>query len=90
MAYASTEIGKFRGQVGSLVNALRDIDAALAIVEDQGATDAERQAFFQAEFGVDSNNTDITWAQFAQGVLAVRAMQTAYETNKLSLAKLLT
>lgn len=89
MAYPSTEVDKFRAQVQRTVENMRDIDPLLAIVEDHGTTDAERQAFFQDEFGADSNNTDLTWAQFAAGIVALRAMRTAWATNKYAIAKLL-
>lgn len=89
MAYPSTEIDRFRSRVQQTVDNMRDIDALLAIVEDHGATDAERQAFFQAEFGADSNNPDITWAQFGAAIIALRAIRTAWTTNKHAIAKLL-
>lgn len=89
MAYPSTEIDRFRGRVQQTVDNMRDIDALLAIVEDHGAPDAERQAFFQAEFGTDSNNPDITWAQFGAAIIALRAIRTAWTTNKYAIAKLL-
>lgn len=89
MAYPSTEVNRFRTEATAFVNELRQIDAVLAIVEDHGVDDAARQAFFQAEFGVDANNPDITWAEFAAGVQALRAIRTAWGTNKLAIAKLL-
>lgn len=89
MANPNTEVERFRTQVTQFVDNLRDIDALLAIVEDHGATDAERQAFFEGQFGVDKNFPDLTWATFAQGVIALRAIQTARNTNKIALAKLL-
>lgn len=88
MAYPSTEIDRFRTQVARTVENMRDIDALLAVVEDHGATDTARQAFFEAEFG-GTNNPDITWAEFAAGILALRAMRTAWATNKYAIAKLL-
>lgn len=86
MAHPTTEVNRFRMAVTELVDDLRDLDAILAIVEDHGATDAERQAFFASVFGQES---DITWAEFAQGVMALRGIRTARDTNKLALAKLL-
>lgn len=89
MAYPSTEINDFRAQVERLVDSLRRINAVIAIVEDQGADDAARQAFFSGEFGEGTNNPDITFAEFGQGVAAARNIRTAWEANKLALAKLL-
>ena len=89
MAYPSTEIDRFRQQVARTVENMRDIDALLAVVEDHGSTDAERQAFFAAEFGEGTNNSDITWAQFAPRILALRAIRTSWGTNKFAIAKLL-
>lgn len=86
MAYPSTEVNRFRQDVTRLIDNLRDIDAILAAVEDHGTTDAERQAFFSTVFGADS---DITWTTFAQGVVALRALKTARDANKIALAKLL-
>jgi hypothetical protein len=89
MAYPDTEVNRFRLQVGRTIEAIRDIDPLLAIVEDHGATDQERQAFFAEQFGEGTNNSDITWAQFAAGILALRAIRTAWGTNKFAIAKLL-
>lgn len=89
MAFSSTEVGRFRDRATDFINALREIDEVLSIVEDHGANDADRQTFFQAEFGANSNNPDLTWATFAQGVTALRAIRTARDANKLALAKLL-
>lgn len=46
--------------MGRTIEAIRDIDPLLAIVEDHGATDAERQAFFATQFGEGTNNSDIS------------------------------
>lgn len=89
MAVPSTEVDRFRNQVLAAVNAMRGIDALLAVIEDHGADDAARSAFFDQEFGVDSNNPDITFAEFAAGLTALRAMRTAWGTNKYAVAKLL-
>lgn len=89
MAQPSTEILRFRAAATTFINDLRDIDSILAIVEDHGANDTERQTFFQAEFGEASNNADLTWTTFAAGVTALRAIRTARDANKLALAKLL-
>lgn len=89
MAYPDTEVNRFRAQVGKTIEAIRDIDPLLAIVEDHGATDAERQAFFATQFGEGTSNADITWAQFAAGILALRAIRTAWATNKGAIVKLL-
>jgi hypothetical protein len=86
MAHPTTEANRFRQKVTAFVDNLREIDAILAIVEDHGSNDTERQAFFTDVFGQES---DITWATFAQGVVALRALKTARDTNKLALAKLL-
>ena len=87
MAYPTTEAARFRERVTQLTNQMRTIDAILATVEDHGADDTARQTFFDDVFGVDS---DITWNEFASGVVALRNMRTAWNTNKLAIAKLLT
>ena len=89
MAYPSTEIDRFRGTVQQTVDNMRRIDALLAIVEDHGADDAARQAFFQAEFGAESNNPDLTWAEFGKAIIALREIRTAWNSNKYAIAKLL-
>lgn len=86
MAQPSTEVNNFRGRVNGLMQSLRDLDEILAIVEDQGADDAARRTFFESVFAAEY---DITWNQFAAGVVALRAMRTARDTNKLAIAKLL-
>lgn len=89
MAIAANEINRFRSRVGDVVDSLRDIDSTLATIEDFGANDAERQAFFQSSFGGATDNPDIDWATFAQGIVALRAMRTAWNTNKLAIVKLI-
>lgn len=89
MATPSTEVVRFRDAATKFIEDMRDIDRVLAIVEDHGADDAARQAFFTAEFGVGTNNPDLTWATFANGVIALRAIRTARDAQKLALAKLL-
>lgn len=89
MAVAATEIVRFRDAATKFIDDLRDIDRVLAIVEDHGVDDAARQAFFTAEFGSGTNNPDLTWAIFANGVIALRAIRTARDAQKLAMAKLL-
>jgi hypothetical protein len=86
MAYPSTEVNRFRDKVTSFVENMREIDAILAVVEDQGVDDAARQAFFTLVF---DGSYDINWATFAAGVVALRAIRTARDANKLAIAKLL-
>jgi len=71
------------------VDSLRGIDGALAIIEDFGANDAERATFFQASFGAATDNPDLSWAEFAAGIVALRAMRTAWQSNRLAVVKLL-
>ena len=89
MAIPSTEVNRFRSQVERTIEAMRGVDALLAIVEDHGATDAARQAFFDQEFGADSNNPDITWEEFGAAIIALRAIRTTWTQNKYAIAKLL-
>ena len=89
MAYPSTEVDRFRSQVNRTVENMRDIDALLAIIEDHGEDDAARQAFFENEFGDPSNNTDITFQEFAAGIQALRTLRDAWSTNKYAIAKLI-
>lgn len=88
MALPANQIENFRNGVSGTVDALRGIDSILARVEDFGSTDAERQAFFQASFGPDTDNPDLTWADFAQGILALRAIRTAWIAQRLAIVKL--
>lgn len=89
MAVPANEIAAFRSRVRGVVDSMRGIDGALAIVEDFGADDAARQAFFETSFGGATDNPDLTWAQFALGIVALRNMRTAWNTNKLNAVKLL-
>lgn len=89
MAQASTEVLRFRAAATTFINDMRDIDALLARVEDHGTNDTERQAFFQASFGEATDNPDISWSEFASGIVALRAIRTAYDAQRLALAKLL-
>jgi hypothetical protein len=89
MAQAANQINEFRNNVPSTVGALRGIDPLLAKIEDFGADDAARQTFFQAHFGANTDNPDLTWAEFAAGIIALRAMRTAWATNRLAIVKLL-
>lgn len=84
MAQATTEAVRFRTAVTQFVADLRGLDAILAIVEDQGIDDAARQTFFQSVF----TGSDIDWNTFAAGVVALRAIRTARDANKLAVAKL--
>lgn len=86
MAHPTTEVNKFRGLVTQFVEDFRRIDAILATVEDHGVDDAARQAFFAEVFAPEY---DIDWATFAQGVVALRAIRTARDANKIALARLL-
>lgn len=86
MAQPSTEVQRFRAKVTSLMENLRDLDNVLATVEDHGVDDAARQAFFASVFVVEY---DITWSVFAQGVVALRAIKTARDAQKITVAKLL-
>lgn len=88
MAHPSTEIGRFRDRVTRFHDALRDLDEILAILEDHGTNDTERQAFFAPVFDA-AQNYDITWSTFAAGVVGLRAIRTARDANKLAVAKLL-
>lgn len=85
MAHPTTEISRFRDRVTAFVDDLRELDAILAVVEDHGTNDSERQAFFESVFA----GGDISWTTFAQGIVALRAIRTARDANKVALAKLL-
>lgn len=89
MAQPANQVGTFRSRVADTVDAMRGIDRTLAIIEDHGADDATRQAFFQSVFGGATDNPDLTWAEFAAGIIAMRALRTAWNTNKLAIVKLL-
>jgi hypothetical protein len=89
MAVAANQVGNFRNQVTGAVDAMRGIDRLLAVIEDHGADDNARATFFQAAFGAATDNPDLTWAEFAAGIVALRALRTAWNTNKLAIVKLL-
>lgn len=89
MAVPANEIIRFRTRATTAIEALRNIDAILATVEDFGSNDAERQTFFQASFGTGTDNPDLTWAEFVAGIVALRAIRTTFNSNRLALAKLL-
>ncbi len=89
MAQPANQVGTFRSRVSDTVDSMRSIDRVLAIIEDHGADDATRQAFFQASFGAATDNPDLTWGEFAAGIIAMRALRTAWNTNKLAIVKLL-
>jgi len=89
MAYPAVEVDKFRNRVQTTVNSLRDLGEVIAIIDDQGVDDTARAAFFDDVFGEATDNPDITFQEFAAGITALRAMQTAWATNKYAVAKLL-
>jgi len=89
MAVASTELNNFRSKVRSLIESMRDIDDLLAIIEDHGANDAARLAFFSGEVGTDTNNPDIDVTELTDGIVGIRALRSAWESNRLDIAKLL-
>lgn len=89
MAVPAVESIKFRERATRSIDVLRDIDSVLSTVEDFGTTDAERQAFFQAAFGTGTDNPDLTWSEFAAGIIALRAIRTAWQANRIALARLL-
>ena len=88
MALPAQEISNYRSRINSLTDAMRSIESAMAIIEDFGATDAERQAFFESSLGANTDHPDLTWTTFAQGVVGVRNLRTAWNTNKLAIVKL--
>lgn len=89
MAQAANQVNTFRTRVLATVDALRGIDALLGVIEDAGADDTARQTFFQSVFGANTDNPDITYAEFAAGIVALRAMRTAWQTNRVAIFKLL-
>lgn len=89
MAQAANQVQVFRTRVSSTVDALRGIDALLGVIEDAGTTDAERQTFFQSVFGASTDNPDISYSEFALGIVALRAMRTAWQSNRVAIFKLL-
>lgn len=84
MAFPSTEINRFRDRVTVFMDDLRELDVILAVVEDHGTNDAARQTFFESSLA----GQDIDWSAFAAGVVALRAIKTARDANKLAIAKL--
>lgn len=88
MAVVANEINAFRSKVSTMTDALRSIDSSLSQIEDFGIDDTARIAFFQAGFGVGTDNPDITSAQFFAGVVALRAIRTAWAAQKLAIVQL--
>ena len=89
MAKPDIQSTNFRYKVNGLVEHLRDINSVLAIVEDFGATDQERAAFFNDAFGDGTENADLTWAEFATGIQALRDVRASWEAGKIDIAPLL-
>ena len=88
MALPAQEISNYRSRINSLTDAMRSIESAMAIIEDFGADDAARQAFFESSLGANTDHPDLTWTTFALGVVGVRNLRTAWNSNKLSIVKL--
>lgn len=88
MAEPITVISKFRDGVQDMADNMRAIDSLLAIVEDHGVDDAARLAFLAGMFGEGNPFPDITQAQFAAGIVAIRNLRTAWVTNKYAIAAL--
>lgn len=89
MAEPIKVVRNFREGVQDVADNMRAIDGLLAIIEDMGADDAARLAFLAGMFGEGTPNSDITQNDFAAGIIALRAMRTAWGTNKYAIAKLL-
>lgn len=91
MADKVTVVNNFRAGVKDTVANMRAIDGLLAIVEDTGADDAARLAFLTGIFAGQENpqHGDITEAEFAAGIIALRNLRTAWTANKYAIAKLL-
>lgn len=83
-------INEFRAGICALSDNMRAIDGLLAIVEDMGADDTARLAAITGIFADQENpqHGDITQAQFAAGITAVRNLRTAWATNKYAVAPL--
>jgi hypothetical protein len=89
MAYPAREVNKFRSRVQTTVNNMREISEVLAIIDNQGADDTARAAFFDDAFGAETDNPDITFNQFVAGITALRAVKAAADANIVAIAALL-
>lgn len=87
MAQPSTVLNDTRRRVTSLVESLYEVDAILHVIEDTGADDGERAAFFASY--IDTQEAyDITSAEFLAAAVTLRELRTWLETNRPILAKL--
>lgn len=89
MAYPATEVQKFRAKLQGTVDALRQIEALIAIIEDQGENNAALGAFFNGAFGAGTQNEDLTFAEFVAGATALKSVKASWDTHKVAVSKLL-
>jgi hypothetical protein len=91
MAEKVQVVNEFRAGIRETADNMRAVNGLLAIVEDMGVDDPARLAFLTGIFEGQENpqHGDITEAQFAAGIIALRNLRTAWATNKYAVAKLL-
>lgn len=90
MAQASTITNVVRQRTTTLLDAVGEVQSIVDLFEDPGANDAARQVFFETYLkdGEGNPTTDVTWAEFAAGAVALRALRTWLTTNRPALSKL--
>ena len=89
MAEPIKVISSFRRDAAEVVENLRGVDALLATIEDHGTNDAERLAFLAGMFGEGNPYPDMSEAEFAAAINALRDIRAQWEISKYAVAKLL-
>lgn len=87
MAQVSTITSVARQRTTRLIDDLSEVGPILDLIEDVGATDAERQVYFETYIGT-LGAADLTWPQFLAAIIALRALRTWLQTNRPALSKL--
>lgn len=82
-------VNEFRAGIRELSDNMRAVDGLLAIVEDMGANDTARIAFFTGIFAGQENpqHGDITEAQFVAAILALRNLRATWNVEKFAVAQ---
>lgn len=87
MAQPSTLTNEVRARVTRLVRDAEAVGGLVNLIEDTGANDAERLAFFESFFDTQEGY-DIDISDFTAAVAALRDLESWLDTNRPALAKL--
>lgn len=90
MAQASTITMAVRQRTTKLLDELAEVGPIMDLIEDPGASDAARQAFFETYLkdAQGGATTDINWQEFTAAIVALRALRTWLTANRPAMAKL--